>query len=103
MLTSNSRPKTRVLDSTAYESRPAEAAIANLKTGMPAITYEQDSEININEGSFNETPATPIAGQDPENYYNDHGVTVAKTVTVSILHIVRINMPAITIRNSEIA
>ena len=31
---------------------------------MPAIIYEQDSEININEGSFDETLATPIAGRD---------------------------------------
>ena len=50
---------------------------------MPVITYEQDSEIGINEGSFDETPAMPIAGQDPENYYNDYSATVAETVVVT--------------------
>ena len=78
---------------------------------MPAITCEQDSEIDINESSFDETPGTPITGQDPENYYNDHSVTIAEIVTVSILSNsssksrlvnVRSNMLAITIRDTEI-
>ena len=56
-----------VSGSTADESRPAEAIISDLRTGMLAITFEQDSEIDMNDGSFHETPATPIAGQDPEN------------------------------------
>ena len=77
---------------------------------MPAITYEHDSEIDINEGSFDEIPATPIAGQDPEDYFNDHSVTIAETVTVSTLSNsssksrpvnVKSNMPAITIRDFE--
>ena len=85
--------------------------MADLRRGMPAIACEQDSEIDINEGSFDETPDTPIAGQDPENYYNDHKVTVAETVAVSTLSHsssesrpvnVRSNMPPITIRDSEI-
>ena len=29
----------------------------------------------MNEGSFNETPATPVAGQNPENCCNDCSVT----------------------------
>ena len=100
-----------VLGSTADGSRPAEAAIADLRTGMPALTYEQDPEIDMNEGSFVKTPATPIAGQDPEHYYNDDSVTVAETVRVSTLSSsssesrlldVRSNMPAITTRESEI-
>ena len=78
---------------------------------MPALTYEQDSETDMNEGSFDETPATPVAGREPKSCYNDLGVTVAETVTVSTLSNsssefkpvnVRNNMPAITIRNSEI-
>ena len=40
------------LSRTADESRPAEAALDNLRTHMPAITYGQDSEIDMNEGSF---------------------------------------------------
>ena len=100
-----------VLGSSADGSRPAEAAIADLRTCMPALTYEQDPEIDMNEGSFVETPATPIAGQDPEHYYNDDSVTVAETVRVSTLSSsscesrlldVRSNMPAITTRESEI-
>ena len=39
----------------------------------------------MNEGSFNETPATPVAGQNPENCCNDCSVTVAETVMVSTL------------------
>ena len=58
-----------------------------------------------------ETPATPIARQDPGNYYNDHSVTAAETVTVSTLSNsssesrpvnVRSNMPVITIKYSKI-
>ena len=97
-----------VLGSIADESGPAEDAIADLRIGMPAITYKQDSEIDINEGSFDETPAKLIAGQEPENYYNDHNVTVSETVTVSTLSNsssesrpvnVRSNMPSITNRD----
>ena len=100
-----------VLGSIADESRPAEAAIAGLRTGMHAITYEQHSEIDMNEGSFDETLTTPIAGQGPKNYYNDHSVTVAKTVRGTTLSNsssesrpvnVRSNMPVITTRDSEI-
>ena len=40
-----------ILGSTAGESRPAEAIISDLRTGMLAITFEQDSEIDMNEGS----------------------------------------------------
>ena len=69
----------------------------------------------MNEGSFdcdiNEIPATLIAGQDPENYYNDNSLTVTKTVTVNTLSNnsseprpvdVRSNMPAITTRDSKL-
>ena len=44
-------------DSIADEFRPAEAAIADLRTGMPAITYEQDCEMDMIEGNFDKTPA----------------------------------------------
>ena len=104
-----------ILGSTADESRPAQAAMADLKADMPATAYEQDSEINMNEGSINsdidETLATSIAGQNPKNYYNDNSVTVFETVTVSTLTNssrksrpvdVRSNMSAIAIRDSEI-
>ena len=37
-----------LLDSTADESRHAEAAITDQRTDMPAISYEQDSEIDMN-------------------------------------------------------
>ena len=52
----------------------------------------------------------PIAGQDPENYYDDHSVSVAETVIVNTFSNsssesrpvdVRSNMPAITPRDSE--
>ena len=104
-----------VLSSIVDKSRSAEAAVDDLKTGMPATTHKQDSEIGINDGSFDcsidEIPAMPIVGQDPENKYNDHSVTVAETVTVSTLSNassestpvdVRSNMSAIATRDSEI-
>ena len=100
-----------VLGSTFGESRPAEVAIVDLRTGMPATAYEQDSEIDMNEGSFDKTPSTPIVGQDPKNYFNDYSVTVAEPVTVSTLSYssnksrpvdVRSNMSAITNRDCEI-
>ena len=104
-----------ILDSTADESRPADSAIADLRTSMRVITYKQDYEIDINEGSFvcdiDETSATPIAAQNPKNYYNNHCVVVAETVTVSTLSNsssesrpinIKSNMPAITTRDSEI-
>ena len=100
-----------VLGSIADESKSAETDIVDLRTDMPAIIYEQDSVIDMNEGSFNEAPATPIAAQDPENYHNDHSVAVAETVTVSILSSsssesrpvnVRSNMTAITTKDLEI-
>ena len=104
-----------ILGSTADESRPAQAAMADLKADMPATAYEQDSEINMNKGSINsdidETLATSIAGQNPKNYYNDNSVTVSETVTVSTLTNssrksrpvdVRSNMSAIATRDSEI-
>ena len=81
---------------------------------MSAITYDQDSEIDVNEDSFdsdiNETTATSRADQDSENYYNDHSVIVAETVTVSTLSNSsgesrtddeRSNMPAISTRDFE--
>ena len=58
-----------------------------------------------------ETHATSIAGQDPKNYCNDHSVTVVEIATMSNLSNSssesrpvdgRINLPVITIRNSEI-
>ena len=54
-----------VLCSNADKSRPAKAAIANLRTDISAITYEQDSEIDMNIGSFDsnidETLSMPTA------------------------------------------
>ena len=104
-----------ILGSTANESRPAEAVVADTRSDIPATTYEQESEIDINEGSFDsdihKTPAMPTAEQDAENYCNNHNVIVAKTVTVSTLSNsssksrpvdTRSNMPAITTLDSEI-
>ena len=65
-----------VLGSTADELKLAEAAVADLRADMPATTYEQDSEIDINERSFDsdidETPARPIADQNSKSYCNDY-------------------------------
>ena len=103
-----------VLGSTADESRPSEAAIVNLRTDISAITYDQDSEIDVNEDSFDsdidETTTTSCADQDSENYCNDHSGIAAETVTVSTLSNSsgesrtddeRSNMPAITTRDFE--
>ena len=59
------------------------------------------------EGSFDsdidETPATPIADQDPENFCNDHSVAVAKTVTVSVFSISSDEITSVDLRSNSSA